>query len=624
MNRSTADSSHDVVRRHLVFGGVILAVTGIVSLRVFPWLAEGALFDPDSYMRLVRIEELLETGRWYDGSIPRSNAPFGETLHWTRPFDGILLALTALLRLFLPTAEALHYAGVSVAPLLLVVLCFVVSWTVTTLVGSRWQIYAMLALLGQLGVMGYALPGRSDHHMLLLVLFALAVGLLVRLLLQPSSTVVAMSAGVALGAGLWVGPEGAVLAAVAIAALGVRWVIRGMGSRDALFVTVGLAATIATALVIERPPSRILVVEHDRVSIVHLLPAVAAAFFWSVVVRFLRGARDGRPSGPGARVELDRIGRRIGVALVGGGLVLGAQALAFPTSFLGPTADVDPLLLDVWLSRVEEYGPFLRPDSGGGIGRLVAFLGLGVVALPFAVARAWRETEPGRREAWLLLASLMAVYIPLAILRVRFAAYPGVLFAITIPVILARTEPLFERLDGWIRVAGRPILGVALIAGPLFLGAALMAAGGWSAGEIREVQAEASARCRVSDVAPLLNLPRFGEAGPIVLTRIDLGPEILYRTEARVVGTPYHRNDEGILDVARFMAATDPTVARAVVDRRDVDLVLVCGSAPSLADRESGAAFRSRLLAGDPPAWLRELPLEGAPGTGFRLYEVRR
>lgn len=609
-----------VVVRHLVFAGVILAVTAVAAVGVVPGLMDGRLFDPDGYMRLVRVERLLETGAWYDGRIPGSNAPFGETLHWTRPLDVILLAFTALLEPVLPTAEALHGAGVFVAPLLLVALCFVVSWVVTTLVDARWQIYGMLAVLGQLGVMGYALPGRPDHHILLLLVFAGSVGLLVKWMIGRPSPRVAFAAGGALGLGLWVGPEAAVVVGVAFTALGVRWVVRGAGARETLLVSLGLAVTVAFALLVERPPSDLLAVEHDRISVVHLLPAIATALFWLVVAIVARGAT-AEAAVPGGG---DRFSGRVAVALLGVAFVLGVQALVFPASFLGPTADVDPVLLEVWLARVEEYGPFLRPEDVGGVGRLVAFLGLGLIGLPFLAVRGARERDPGRREAWLLLAFLMAVYVPLAILRVRFAAYPGVLFAITIPALLARLEPVFaRRFGGWRRDGARTVAGAALIVGPLFLGAAGMTAGGRSAGAIRAVQAEAATRCRLADVAPLLDRRGTVDAGPIVLARVDLGPEILYRTGARVVATPYHRNAEGILDVARFMGATDPAAARDVVERRGVDLVLVCGPAPSLAGVGSRGTLRTRLLGGEPPSWLRPVPLELAGGTGFRLYEVR-
>ena len=51
----------------------------------------GELADTDCYTRLNRVVQLHETGKWYDPNSPRSNAPFGENLHWTRPLDVLLL-----------------------------------------------------------------------------------------------------------------------------------------------------------------------------------------------------------------------------------------------------------------------------------------------------------------------------------------------------------------------------------------------------------------------------------------------------------------------------------------------------------------------------------------------------
>lgn len=63
-------------------------------------------------MRLLRVERLIETGAWFDHTIPRSNAPYGETLHWTRPLDVLLVAGAAPLAPVLGWREALFAWGV--------------------------------------------------------------------------------------------------------------------------------------------------------------------------------------------------------------------------------------------------------------------------------------------------------------------------------------------------------------------------------------------------------------------------------------------------------------------------------------------------------------------------------
>src|SRR3546814_12853395 len=59
---------------------------GLVMFRDVPVFGSG-LIDPDSYMRMVRVSELAQGWQWFDDTIARANAPYGDVLHWTRPFD---------------------------------------------------------------------------------------------------------------------------------------------------------------------------------------------------------------------------------------------------------------------------------------------------------------------------------------------------------------------------------------------------------------------------------------------------------------------------------------------------------------------------------------------------------
>ena len=71
----------------------LLILGAHVVLQIFnDWLVlDGRLVGPDGYMRLLRVIELAQGGAWDDPISERSNAPYGEVLHWTRPLDVILL-----------------------------------------------------------------------------------------------------------------------------------------------------------------------------------------------------------------------------------------------------------------------------------------------------------------------------------------------------------------------------------------------------------------------------------------------------------------------------------------------------------------------------------------------------
>src|SRR5437868_1945578 len=74
------------------------AVALVLILQVFYGVMSPAdmggqrLRDADSYMRVLRVVDLHEKRNWYNSHFDRTNAPYGETLHWGRPLDAVLYA----------------------------------------------------------------------------------------------------------------------------------------------------------------------------------------------------------------------------------------------------------------------------------------------------------------------------------------------------------------------------------------------------------------------------------------------------------------------------------------------------------------------------------------------------
>ena len=168
---------------------------------------QGELSDPDSYMRMNRVVHLYETGNWYDSTYPRSNAPYGEVLHWTRPLDAILLTGALLAQPLGSFRSALHGWGILVSPILHVLALLAIIW-----LGRPFFDRDRLVLLGGLfvfqpAVTPFFLAGVVDHHGLLLLCFVLLLGCTVRLLTQPFSPQMAYLTGVIGAFALWISPE---------------------------------------------------------------------------------------------------------------------------------------------------------------------------------------------------------------------------------------------------------------------------------------------------------------------------------------------------------------------------------------------------------------------------------
>ncbi len=566
---------------------------------------DGDLLPADPYMRLVRATELLEGGGWFDSVIERSNAPFGDELHWTRPLDLLLIAIAAPLIPFVGSEDALFTAAVTVSPLLHLAIVFTLVWAVTPLLGAdRARLAGAVALI-QPAVFLQVMPGQADHHSLQLLTLVAVVGLLLRLLdeQRPSEgRRYAALTGAAAGFGIWVSPEMTVLAALAVTALGVAWLRGVVPARRLTHFAVGLAAVMVFALVLERPPSDWLAIEYDKVSLAHLAAALAV---FLVVVSFEVIER--RPSTLRSRLTL--------ATLATG--VVGATLLAlFPGLVEGPSAEVDPRLIPIWLDHVAELRPLLPTDIES-LGWFLLLIGPAVVTVPFAIGAAWRTRDEPRLLAWATLALFATAYLLLSLWHARFAPFAGIFVAVVSADVLAALRVWSGRLS--LAQLRRPTWLVSaplFIAGSMFLGAMLVASSTDSA--------EAAEECDLQGAAAAIAGQPANE-GAIVFAHIDFGPELLHRADAAIVAGPYHRNDVGILDVYDFLSSTDLESSRVLAEARGARFVLVCDTrneAGFFDAEKPEQSLYERLIDDDPPMWL-SLAARGTEDQRFRLYELR-
>jgi hypothetical protein len=108
-----------------------------------------------------------------------------------------------------------------------------------------------------------------------------------------------------------------------------------------------------------------------------------------------------------------------------------------------------------------------------------------------------------------------------------------------------------------------------------------------------------------------------------ILTFVDLGPRLVTLTHHDAIAGPYHRNSQAILDVMRAFRG-DAANARAIVERRRIDYVLICPnmSESTIYRAEAPQGFYAQLSRGQVPAWLEPVALP--QDSPFRMWRVRR
>ena len=242
---------------------------------------DGTLDGADSYMRLVRVLECH--GRCPGGLVLRSNAPFGEVLHWPFLEDWLLLGIAAPLRLVLPFRQAVVVAGYLWGPLLSILLVIGLVRIAARLVPTEFLwLVGLLLPTGLWVLLGFA-PHAVDHHGFMALLFVLAVAAALPALSGEEDTGrAAVWTGIALGVGMWESIEVLAAAVPLVGALGVQWIVRGRPGLARFHRTLFAVATLVlvVALFIDGPKPNRFAAEYDRLSIVHVLLFALVTTFW--------------------------------------------------------------------------------------------------------------------------------------------------------------------------------------------------------------------------------------------------------------------------------------------------------------------------------------------------------
>lgn len=566
----------------------------------------GELVGADGFLRLVRVAELSDSWAWYEHTVARINAPFGMSLHWTRPFDLLLLASAGLLAPFMGFDQGLYWTGIWVSPALHLCTLIALFWATAPIFDARRRFLALVAALGHVGIIAYAVPGRADHHMVILLIFVVSLGLTMRMLLRPHDVRLALIGGAVLGLGLWLSVEFVLTLILTLGVLGLSWVRHGTSARRNQWHALGLGAVMFVALLAEQPPGAYLSEEFDRISVVHLLLASMTFGLWTALLALER-----------KWPECKRMATRSLLLGIGALLAAGLMFVIYPKFFGGPGVDIDPGLGPAFHDQINELKPLL-PTDNRSLAQFLTFLGPTLLATPFLAFLLWRERRGPTWEAWLYLGLMTALFLPLALAMVRFAPYAGILTAIPLAELLSRLMTPLNRLVSLAAV--RFVLRFALVS--------LFVLGFAVAGSAMNVAGPKKPRpaCGLSGIATQLNDPEgLGKRPRIILAHKDRGAELLYRTRHSVITAPYHRNTQGILDADRIFRARDQSTSHRLIQQRGAGLILLCAdeNAPETKafDQDS---FIGGLVRGHVPGWLRKVDTKPDEKGHFLLFEVVR
>ena len=572
---------------HPVLVPLIYSILLIVAqLVIHRHLADYVGPDNDDAMRLVEVRDFLGGQGWFDMMQYRLGLDGGTLMHWSRFIDLPIASLILFFRMFF-TPEGAEAAALTVWPLMLILpLMAFMGLAGRRVAGVEGMHFSLiLTSLFILTSRRFA-PGSIDHDNVQLGLVALAVAMLADESYKPRNFAIA---AVALAIQLGIGAETTPFVAVACMAVACLWAWDGaIFAPAARAFALTLTIAVSTAFFSLVPPRHYSMVTCDNLSLGFY--GIISVGCVGLLLSALFASHLSRPW-------------RMVVLAANGAVVFATTVAIAPQCLHNPLADLDPILVQLWLSKVTEAQSIFSlarttPDALG------AFYATGFLAILVCIFRMLRG-ERARLHA--VLMAFVAVNWVIALVQVRGAEFSNLLAIPPLALLLAELRRISAADTEDIGAAFFYVV-TALISAP-----AVWAVGGSIAntGVVNsftaapDAKAEETANCTSKEaLAPISGL----QPG-VIAAASNMGAPLLRFTPHRTLSGPYHRDPDGML-AELHIGLAEPQQAEALLRDAKVTLVAFCKGDPqveTLSELKPRGLY-AQLSAGHVPAYLEPIP----------------
>jgi hypothetical protein len=567
--------------------------------------------DFDGYWHLLRVDSLYNTGNIYDTALFRSNAPYGESIHWTRAFDLILFAGAYIGSYFVDFKIALFWWAIIVNPVLHVLSFLVLFWGLRDLVGDIRASFFGIMLPFQLYLTSIFISGIPDHHGSLILIFSIFTALFIKSILKDNWKEYSIC-GIVGGIAIWLGIESIVVVLIVLSIFGLAWVLEGKSyqSKNFLFSFFLLSTTFITILIDTRY-DELMTIAYDRRSIVHVFLWLTTTSFWVVVALASKYTK-----------VLDKKTGRIIASIIGATACFLLTYDLFPLFFKNPLSEVDPTIKLVYLNQTSEFtGLFSAPNNLSKI--TIAYWAMTLPGVPISIYLAWSRFGK-ERNAWIFITLINIAFITMSFFTFRMMTY-ATLCAL-IPISYAIYIP-FAFISQNFRQPYNVLARVLLIVTCCFC--FLLPPIAFHSNKNKLLLYD---RKFLSHICKYLNEDQFFDKKSLrILTSIYLGPLLLYKTPHEVIGTPSHHNVSGILDTYFVMNALREGDAHIIIRRRGIQAILIGRPEGGIGDffikdinktQNSGEIFHHQLWKGKIPAWLQLYAVPKSLESKIKVFKV--
>jgi hypothetical protein len=313
-----------------------------------------------------------------------------------------------------------------------------------------------------------------------------------------------------------------------------------------------------------------------------------------------------------------------------------ATYLFAPNVLRGPLAEVDPRAMRLWFSIITEHQP-MAASINEFPGKMLVWLLPSCVAGPTLalwLGKAWIQKGFLPERVFYVLGGILG-FAGILILQIRWAYHAESFGALALAGCLPRWLRWLRLRIPFFRHRLAPLGALMFfVLAPIPMGSLLI----WlrAPASDQPIQGWTDTVERKRDESSMMDLTRAlnGIGFPNkerILALFNYGPRLLYRTRHEVIGTPNHRNADGILAFYDIMNSPEDETARSLLRARGVTLIVLCpgGSERGFleAEREisTDQTFYHRLLEPElRPAWILPAPLPPELSGEWRAFFIAK
>jgi hypothetical protein len=583
----TAEKKAPLRWSHPVLVALIYAVVIIVAqLVIHRSLTDYVGPDNDDAMRLVEVRDFLAGQGWFDMMQYRLGLDGGTLMHWSRFIDLPIASLILFFRMFL-SPEGAEAAALTVWPLMLILPpMFFMGLAGRRIAGTEGMHFSLILTSLFVVISPRFVPGSIDHDNVQLGLVALTVAMLVDENYRPRNFAIA---AIALAIQLGIGAETTPFVAVACMSVACLWAWKGeVFAPAARAFALTLTIAVSAAFLALVPPRLYSMVTCDNLSLGFY--GITSAGCVGLLLSALFASRLSRPW-------------RIAILAANGAFVLATTVALAPQCLRNPLADLDPMLVDFWLSRVVEAQSIFsiahrQPDTLG------AFYMTGLLAM---LVCGYRILRRDRASLHAMLMALIAINWTITLVQVRGAEFANLLAIPPLALLLAELRRSYMADTRNLRSALLYVVTMlAAVPAVWAVGGALASKGIVNGFAVAQpTKAEESANCASKEaLAPIARL----EPG-VVAAASNMGAPLLRFTPHRTLSGPYHRDPNGML-AELHIGLAEQQQAEALLRDAKVTIVAFCKGDPQveLVSERAPKGLYAQLSAGHVPAYLEPIP----------------